>query len=106
MKVTIGTAERTITLTPRPTTLADAATRLQSVMTQGPGGVDFTQALVAVLGSQLLIVPGGAGPANFEGVSSGDQTTVAELLLRARYPVRVRVNGAETIDHESLEMPT
>jgi hypothetical protein len=106
MRVTIGTAARTVTLTPRPTTLADAATRLQSAITlPGPGGIGFTEARVAVLGSQLLVVPGGPEPANFEGVSSGDQTTVAELRLRATFPVRVRVNGAESIDQQSLELP-
>jgi hypothetical protein len=84
----------------------DAATSLQTAITSpGPGGVGFTQTRVAVLGSQLLIIPGGTEPANFEGVSSGDQTTIAELRLRARYPVRVRVNGAESIDQQSLELP-
>jgi hypothetical protein len=27
------------------------------------------------------------------------------LQLRARYPVRVRVNGTESIDDRSVEMP-
>jgi hypothetical protein len=70
-----------------------------------PDKAGFSQARVAVLGNQLLVLPGAPGSTNFESVSNGDQTTVSQLQLRARYPVRVRVNGAENIDGEGFEMP-
>jgi hypothetical protein len=52
-----------------------------------------------------LILPGAAGTVAFDKVTGADETTAAELQLRARYPVRVRVNGAESIDERGLELP-
>jgi hypothetical protein len=115
LKVTIGSTFHTVRLASPPTTLADAADELQIAITQAaqPGEDGFSQAGVAVLESQLLILPGTPDePTNVERVPDndpvapgGDQATVAELQLRARYPVRVRVNGAENISDEGLEMP-
>jgi hypothetical protein len=107
-----GGTLRTLTLTSRPTTLADAAHKLQeAIQTVGialPTGDPDKEALsgtrVAALGNQLLILPGSSEQVNFD-VTGGDETTVAELQLRARYPVRVRVNGTESIDDEGVEMP-
>jgi hypothetical protein len=111
--VTIGGPLRTVTLTSRPTTLADAADILQAAIqtagtTLGRAAPDkdaFSGARVTVLGGQLLILPGSSGQVNFGGVPDGDQTSVAELQLRTRYPVRVRVNGAESIDDKGVEIP-
>lgn len=114
LKVTIGNAPNppahTVSLTSRPTSLADAAVELQSSIRQTTG----VQVRVAVLEKQLLILPGAPNESmNVEGVPvgdpvspDGDETTVAELQLRVRYPVRVRVNNAESVDDVSVEMPS
>ena len=114
LRVTIDNTAHTVRLASRPTTLASAADELQKAIKQaaGPGETGFSEARMTVLGNQLLILPGAPKePTNVEGVPvgdpvvpGGDQTTVAELQLRARYPVRVRVNGAENISDESLEV--
>lgn len=96
LRVSFTTAA-TVTLTTRPLSLADAATELQTALRAAGAGVDFTQAQVLVVGSQLLIVPGQNTPITIEGVPGVDTTTVSELQLRGAFPVRVRVNGAEGI---------
>ena len=61
-------------------------------------------ARVAVSGDQLLVIPGLAGVVTFD-VAPGDDTTVAELQLHARFAVRVRVNSAESIDPAVQALP-
>jgi hypothetical protein len=39
------------------------------------------------------------------GAAPGDDSTVSQLQLHARFAVRVRVNGAESIDAAALELP-
>jgi hypothetical protein len=119
LKVAIGNAPNppthTVSLASRPTSVAQTAGELQGAITQaaGPNETGFSAARVAVLERQLLVLPGVRGEGvDFEGVPvgdatapDGDETTVAELRLRVRYPVRVRVNNAESIDDAGLEMP-
>ena len=52
----------------------------------------------------LFRSPGAAGLVTFDA-PPGDTTTVVELQLHARFAVRVRVNGAESIDDAVLELP-
>jgi hypothetical protein len=105
MMVKIGSVEHAVALSSRPTTLADAARELQAAISDAdPGVTGFSGAQATVLGNQLLILPGSSEPMNLD-VTDGDKTSVAELQLRARFPVRVRVNGTESIDDRSVEMP-
>jgi hypothetical protein len=105
MMVKIGSVEHAVALSSRPTTLADAARDLQAAISDAdPGVTGFSGAQATVLGNQLLILPGSSEQMDFD-VTDGDKTSVAELQLRARYPVRVRVNGTESIDDRSVEMP-
>jgi hypothetical protein len=83
----------------RPTSLASLAADLQAQIL-ATGGAAYANTLVATVGSQLLVVPGPGGPVAFTAVP-GDDTTVAELLLNAKFAVRVRVNGAESVDRPS-----
>ena len=103
--LTLGGTTRTVTFTTlaatRPGTVQEAAPLLQADI-QGAG---LSGVRVTTLGDQLLILPGAAGTVTFDKVAGADETTVAELQLRARYPVRVRVNGAESIDVKELEFP-
>jgi hypothetical protein len=96
LQVTFNSTQ-TVTLAQRPTSTAEAAAILQNALRAAGGGVDFTQAEVLVVGSQLMIVPGQNTSITIDGISGGDLSTVAELQLRGSYPVRVRVNGAEGI---------
>jgi hypothetical protein len=85
----------------RPGTVPEAAPLLQTDIRSA----GFSNVQVATLEDQLLILPGADGNVVFDKVAGADETTVAELQLRARYPVRVRVNGAESIDERGLELP-
>jgi hypothetical protein len=101
VRLTVGGTTGTVTLASRPATLANAASLLETAIR----GAGFSNARVTTLGNQLLILPFATGTVTFDGVPGTDETTVAELQLRTRYPVRVRVNGAESIDERGLEMP-
>jgi hypothetical protein len=103
--LTIAGTTHTVTLPSRPLTLADAAGMLETaIRTAGPEAA-FTNAQVTTLGPQLVLVPGAAGDVVFDQVTAVDETTVAELQWHARYVVRVRVNGAESIDDVDVELP-
>src|SRR5215210_1594606 len=101
VRLTVGGTTGTVTLASRPATLANAASLLETAIR----GAGFSNARVTALGDQLLILPFATGTVTFDGVPGTDETTVVELQLRASYPVRVRVNGAESIDQRGLEMP-
>jgi hypothetical protein len=82
-------------------TLADA---LQTAINSAGGGAAYTNALVSTTGSQLLVMPGTADTVTFDA-APGDDRTVTDLQLHARFAVRVRLNGAESLDPVVLELP-
>ena len=103
LQVTVGAlAPLPLTLA-KPTTLDALAADLQTKMNLG-AAPQYANARVAVSGSQLLVIPGAAGAVAFETVPSDDRTAI-ELQLHARFSVRVRVNGAESIDAAVAELP-
>jgi hypothetical protein len=84
---------------PAPTYLDVAAAALQAALqTASPG------ALVGVLGTQLLVMPGSAAKLTF-GPTPTDALSVLLLQLHALYNVRVRVNGADSVDDITVELP-
>jgi hypothetical protein len=88
-----------------PATLAALAADLQAQIRAAGAGAIFTKTLVVTIGSQLLLLPGAAGPAGSAvtfGPAPDDSTTVEELQLQGSFPVRVRVNGAESIDTSAV----
>lgn len=93
LKATIGGQSATIKLS-KPASLAALAADLQAQFAAAGG--PFTGTLVATVGSQLLIAPP-AGAIDF-AAADGDSTTVGELQLKTDFAVRVRVNGAESVD--------
>lgn len=107
LEMTIGANTRPVVLGAVPTNLADAANLLETAIRSAGPPASFANARVAVLGEQLLIVPGVPAAANvsFQPVLGVDETTVAQLQLRAGYAVRVRVNGAEDLDNRVVELP-
>jgi hypothetical protein len=92
----------TVTLS-KPSSLAALAADLQTQIRAVGAAVDpiYATAFVATIGSQLLVVPGDLGastqPVRF-GATADDATTVQELQLQGTFSVRVRVNGAESVD--------
>jgi hypothetical protein len=104
LAVTVGADSATVTLARRPVTPQDAATLLDAELrsSAGPG---LAGAVVAVVDDQLLLVPGTDAALEVAAVAGADATSPAELQLRARYPVRIRVDGAESIDAAAVELP-
>ena len=102
LAVTIGAESATVALPRRPVSPADAAALLQAGL-RAHAAPGFATALVAVVDEQLLLVPG--TDEALEVAAGADATSPAELQLRASYPVRVRVEGAESIDATSVELP-
>jgi hypothetical protein len=85
---------------PAPTYIDVAAASLQAALqTVSPG------ARVAVLGTQLLVLPGAAADLTFTATAT-DALSVLLLQLHALYNVRVRVNGADSVDNITVELPT
>lgn len=103
-QVTVGNEAPIVVSIGQTSSLEELAADLTSAINAASGVSAFAEALVTVSGTQLLFVPGAAGKVTFAAVQ-GDESTVAELQLRARFAIRVRVNGAESIDRASLELP-
>ena len=104
LAVTIGAESATLALPRRPVSLTDAAALLEAEL-RARAASGFATALVAVVDEQLLLVPGTDAALEVAASTGADATSPAELQLRARYPVRVRVEGAESIDATSVELP-
>jgi hypothetical protein len=84
---------------PAPTYLDVAAASLQTALqTASPG------AMAGVLGTQLLMLPGAAANLAFTATFT-DTLSVLLLQLHAMYNVRVRVNGADSVDNITVELP-
>jgi len=100
-----GQPALTLTLS-KPVSLASLAADLQTQIrtTGASAGAIYANALAVAIGSQLLVVPGAAGAAGSQvtfGPTPDDSTTVQELQLQGTFSVRVRVNGAESLDSPS-----
>ena len=103
VRLTIGAQPPMTVSVAKTTSLAALADDLQTAINTGVAP-EYANALVATTGSQLLVIPGAAGAVTFDA-APGDDTTVIELQLHARFAVRVRVNGAESIDNAVVELP-
>lgn len=107
LEMTIGADTRQLALGAVPTSLAEAASLLETAIRAAGPPASFADARVGVLGEQLLIVPGvpAAAGVSFQPILAVDETTVVQLQLRASYAVRVRVNGAEDLDNRTVPLP-
>jgi hypothetical protein len=101
--VRVGAAQPVDVTLEHTTTLTDLAADLQAKL-NAVAAAPYKNAQVLVSDGRLIVVPGAATPVTFEPVPA-DQTTVAELQLHGRFAVRVRVNGAESIDDATVELP-
>jgi hypothetical protein len=81
----------------KPPSLAALAADLQAQIRAAGTIALYTNTRVVLSGSQLLILPGAGGVVAF-GPTPDDANTVQELQLKGTFSVRVRVNGAESID--------
>jgi hypothetical protein len=103
LRITVGAQPALTVSLAKPTTLGALADDLQAKINTG-AAPEYANARVAISGDQLLVIPGAAGVVTFDA-APGDDTTVVELQLHAHFAVRVRVNGAESIDPAVVELP-
>jgi hypothetical protein len=104
LTVTIGSVgPKTVSLA-SPLSLAGAAAALQAALAAADASPELAQAQSIVAGDRLLVAGGAPGTIVF-GPASPDLTSVSALQLHATYGVRVRVNGAESFDDASVELP-
>lgn len=103
LRITVGAQPPLSLVLAKPTTLGALADDLQAKINTGVPA-EYANARVAISGDQLLVIPGAAGVVIFDA-APGDDTTVVELQLHARFAVRVRVNGAESVDNAVVELP-
>jgi hypothetical protein len=104
LTLTIGVQPAVTIAVPKTMSLAALAVSLQNAINVLSPAIEYAGAIVATSGSQLLVIPGAAGTVTF-GPTTVDSTTVVELQLHAMFAVRVRVNGADTIDDALVELP-
>jgi hypothetical protein len=104
--LTIGGVSHMIALPGRTPELAEATAWLESGIRSFVGDAAFADARVAVLGRQMLLVPGAAGAVTFGPVPPDDPSTVFELELARQTPIRVRVNGAESVAEAFVDLTT
>ncbi len=83
MDATLGGVTRTVTLSAKPTSLANAASLLEAALQAAAPPPTFAQARVLAVGSRLLVLPGVTGDAVSFAAATGDATTVTELKLDA-----------------------
>jgi hypothetical protein len=103
LRVRIGAAQPVDITLQNTKTLTELATDLQAKLNAAPTA-PYKNAQVLVGDGRLIVIPGTATPVSFESVPA-DPTTVTELQLHGRFAVRVRVNGAESIDAATVELP-
>ena len=104
VQVRVGVRPPVVVELNRSGTVTDFAADLQAKIRAASADPAYTGTRVLTIGSQLLVIPGTAGAVSF-AAAAGDPTTVAELQLHALFPVRVRANGAESIDVATVELP-
>jgi uncharacterized protein DUF4255 len=105
VRVRIGATTAVAALPVVPTSLADAATALETSLRSANAAAAFAGARVATLGDQLCILPGAVGAMTIGPVPGVDETTATELELAAAYLVRARVRGVESIDEQTVDLP-
>ncbi len=105
IQVKVGAQPPVTIAVPAANSLEALAAGLQAAVNAASGAAAYANAIVVTSGGQLLFVPGAAGAVTFDPVP-GDDLTVAELQLHAMFAVRVRVNGAESIDPVVVELPS
>jgi Pvc16 N-terminal domain len=103
-QLTIGGAGPVVIDAIKATSLDALAIDLQAKI-NAFGPAEFAGATVAAIHGQLLLIPGAAGVVSCDPLPAIDERTVAELQLHALFSVRVRVNGAESIDLATVELP-
>jgi hypothetical protein len=104
VSLTVGGQPAVTVPVARKMSLTALADDLQAAIRAAAAAPEYVNATVLAPASQLLFIPGAAGIVTF-APAPGDDTTVAELQLHARFAVRVRVNGAESIDDAFIELP-
>ena len=103
-QLTIGAAGPVVIEAIKATSLDALAVDLEAKI-NALGAAEFSGAMVAAIHGQLLLIPGAAGVVSCDPLAGIDERTVAELQLHAQFAVRVRVNGAESIDLATVELP-
>jgi hypothetical protein len=103
VRLDLGGAANPITLPARPTELAEAVAWLETAV-RSFAAPAFANARVAALGQQILLIPGAAAAVTFGPVVGTDLSSVFELELAKATPIRVRVNGAESVAEVSVDL--
>jgi len=103
LRLTVGAVTHDVSLQNRPTSLEEAAAMLETSV-RGFPEPEFAGARFAVLDRQVLFVPGAAGAVVFDKIPVTDPSSVVELGLFADTLVRVRVNGAESLDNLTVKL--
>jgi hypothetical protein len=103
VQLTIGGVAHTITLLGKPTELAEVVSWLELGIRSFVADPAFAGARVAALGNQVLLLPGAAGAVEFDAAPN-DASSVFELDLVKSTPVRVRVNGAESVAETFVDL--
>src|SRR5262249_29168452 len=103
VQLSIGAVSHAVTLISKPTEMAEAVAWLEQGIRSFVDPA-FANARGAALSNQILLLPGGPGAVLFGPVPAVDTSSVLELDLVKSTPVRVRVNGAESIAETFVDL--
>jgi hypothetical protein len=104
LNLTIGGTTHTIALGSRPVSLAESIVQLETDIRAFVADAAFANARVVAADSQIAVIPGGAGAITFDPVPGVDESSVVELELFQNTAVRVRVNGAESLEVLTVDL--
>jgi hypothetical protein len=103
MSTTVAAQTRELSFQ-RPRTLEQMGVLIEPAIRSAAAIAAFTGTRVAALSDRIAIVPGQGQSISF-APTTADNESVSELQLQAWYGVRVRVNGAESVDDAWVSLP-
>lgn len=104
LQLDIGGVAHTLALLGKPTELAEVISWMELSIRSFAADPAFANARVAALGSQVLLLPGAPGAVHFTPALPSDTSSVFELDLAKSTPVRVRLNGAESVAETFVDL--
>ncbi len=103
VNLTIGAVTHAIALGARPLSLAETVSQLETAI-RAFADPAFANARVVAAEAQIALVPGAAGAVAFDKIAGVDESTAAEIGLVQDTAVRVRVNGAESLQVPAVDL--
>ena len=88
----------------KPPSVAQTVVQLETAIRAFVADLAFANARLVAADAQIALIPGAAGAVTFGKIAGVDESTVGELELFQDTAVRVRVNGAESLQALTVDL--